>query len=288
LTVQDNRQVEENMRAADIADGLRRLGLGRDSSVIVHSSLKSFGYVDGGAEAVCQALLEVCGTVLMPGGSWDLTGISPPPGLVRPRNAFEPCKSWAEFDEQLARAKVFADDLPIDRWLGSIPEAMRLTQSHQRSTHPIFSYLAAGAEAEQLLAAQRLSWPLGPISQLAKLDGTVLQLGVDHTSNTTIHLAEQQLGRARFHRYAKADAGTWLELPNIPGDSHRFDAIEPVLRPHARELTIGKSRARTIPIRAVIAETRALIEADPRALLCTDNPTCRCAAAYEQRLHTIS
>jgi aminoglycoside 3-N-acetyltransferase len=288
LTVHDNRQMEENVRAADIADGLRRLGLGRDSAVIVHSSLKSFGHVDGGAEAVCQALLEVCGTVLMPGGSWDLTGIKPPPGLVRPMNAFEPCANWAEFDEQLAQAKVFADDLPIDRWLGAIPEAMRLTQPHQRSTHPIFSYLAAGAQADQLLAAQQLSWPLGPISQLAELDGTVLQLGVDHTSNTTIHLAEQQLGRARFYRYAKADTGTWLELPNIPGDSHRFDLIEPVLRPHTRELTIGQSRVRTIPVRAVLAETRALIEADPQALLCTTTPTCRCAAAHAQRLQVIT
>jgi aminoglycoside 3-N-acetyltransferase len=37
--------------AEEVADGLRQLGLDRSSSVIVHSSLKSFGDLDGGAEA---------------------------------------------------------------------------------------------------------------------------------------------------------------------------------------------------------------------------------------------
>ena len=81
------------MRAAevvtreDIVDGLHRLGLDRSASVIVHSSLSSFGYVDGGAEAVCEALASTCGTLLVPGGTWDLTGVPAPPGLVRPDNA---------------------------------------------------------------------------------------------------------------------------------------------------------------------------------------------------------
>lgn len=274
----------ENVVQGDIVDGLGRLGLNEGSAVIVHSSLSSFGRVDGGAEAVCEALLEVCGTVLMPAGTWDHTGIDAPPGLRRPLNAFEPCASWELFDEQLARATAYSPELPIDRELGRIPETLRLTQPHHRSMHPTFSYLAAGVEAERLIAAQRLAWPLGPINELAELDGIVLLLGVSHTANTAIHLAEQELGRGRFHRYAKADAGTWLELPNIPGDSHRFDDIEPVLRPDTRETFIGASRARAIPVRKVLAATRDLIKADPRALLCEADPTCRCAAAYEQRL----
>jgi aminoglycoside 3-N-acetyltransferase len=203
-------------------------------------------------------------------------------------NAFEPCGTWAEFDEGLARAQGFRTDLPIDRELGIIPETFRLTQSHLRSGHPLFSYVAAGAEAERLIDAQRLGLPLGPISELAEMDGTVLLLGVDHTSNTAIHLAEQQLGRSSFYRYAKAGDGAWLELPGIPGESHRFDAIEPVLRSATRETLIGDCRARAIPVRSVIAAARDLISRDPRALLCDDDPDCRCAAAYEQRLAAMS
>ena len=56
-----------------------------------------------------------------------------------------------------------------------------------------------------------------------RLGGAVLLRDVDHTFNTTIHLAEQRLGRSCFYRYAKLDDGVWMALPNIPGQSHRFD-----------------------------------------------------------------
>jgi len=265
----------------DIMDGLHSLGLDRSSSVIVHSSLSSFGYVDGGAEAVCRALTETCGTLLLPGGTWDCTGIPAPPGMPRPHNANEPAANWQEFDERLSKATSFRMDLPVDRWLGRIPDTLRLAYSPLRTSHPLFSYLAIGPDAERLLGAQRPDWPLGPIEAL---DGDVLLLGVDHTSNTTIHLAEQLLGRSRFYRYAKGADGLWTELPNIPGDSHRFDAIEPELRSATKEVRIGECRARRIPVAAVLAVTTRMILADPAALLCTDDPACRCAAALNQIL----
>jgi aminoglycoside 3-N-acetyltransferase len=266
--------------AGEIADGLRQLGLGGGSSVLVHSSLSSFGYVEGGAEAVCQALTEVCGTVMMPAGTWDLTGVPAPPGLVRPHNAFWTAESWADFDDKLSKATVFNPDAPVDRWLGRVADVFRQTASPLRTAHPLFGYQAAGPEAERLLAAQSLDWPLGPIEAL---DGDVLLLGVDHTSNTTIHLAEQYLGRSRFYRYAKTADGVWAEFPNISGESHRFDDIEPLLRPVTREVQIGKARVRRVPKDAILDATRELILADPAALLCTDDPECRCAAALEQR-----
>ncbi len=54
-----------------IAAGLRALGLHGSSVVVVHSSLRSFGHVVGGAAAVCQALVDTCGTVLVPAGTWE-------------------------------------------------------------------------------------------------------------------------------------------------------------------------------------------------------------------------
>jgi len=271
----------EAVTGADLVDGLRNLGLDRTSEVIVHSSLSSFGYVDGGAEAVCAALTEVCGTVLMPAGTWDLTGLPAPPGLVRPHNAYWNADSWPDFDQRLSQATSFRPELPVDRWLGTIPETFRQTCSPFRTGHPLFSYQAAGPAAERLLEAQRPDWPLGPIEAL---DGDVLLLGVSHTSNTTIHLAEQHLGRSRFYRYAKSADGLWVELPNIPGDSREFDAVEPALRSATKEVRIGQARVRRIPKQAVLAATRQLVENDPAALLCTDDPTCRCAAALQQRL----
>lgn len=53
----------------DIIDELLKLGLNPDDEIEVHSSLSSFGYVDGGAETVISALKEVVGengSIFMP------------------------------------------------------------------------------------------------------------------------------------------------------------------------------------------------------------------------------
>lgn len=271
----------------EIVDGLRALGLTHESAVLVHASLRSFGRVDGGADAVCDALTEVCGTVLVPSGTWDLTGVPAPPNLIRPNNAVHTAEDWQGFDEALAKAVPFSPDLPIDRGFGIVPETLRRNHPHVRSTQPLFGFLATGEHADQLITDVRDDWSLGPIAALAELDGDVLLLGVDHTVNTTIHLAEQRLGRSRFFRYAKVGEGIWAELPNIPGESHRFDEIEPELKPVTAETRIGDCRARRIRVADVLATTERLITADPKALLCDDDPACRCAAALQQRLLSI-
>jgi aminoglycoside 3-N-acetyltransferase len=267
----------------EIVDGLRALGLDGLSTVIVHSSLRSFGYVDGGALAVCRALVAACGTVLMPAGAWDRTGVPAPPNLIRPHNAVHVAESWDEFDVALEQAVPFSPDLPIDRELGRVPETMRQSFPHQRCTHPLLSFLAVGRHAAGLIAAQTLDRPLDPIEALASLDGDVLLLGVDHTVNTAIHLAEQRLRRSRFYRYAKAADGVWMELPNIPGQSHCFGEIEPELTAQSCEVIIGRCRARRVAVATVLAAAERLILADPAAMLCPD-PECRCGAALQQRL----
>ena len=272
----------------EIVEGLRALGFDRSSRVVVHSSLRSFGPVDGGALAVCRALAETCGTVLLPAGTWDLTGVpTAPPGLVRPHNAARVAATWEEFDASVARAVPFSPELPIDRELGWIPETVRRAFAHERSAHPLMSYIAVGSDAAALVRAQRLDWPLGSIEALAELGGDVLLLGVSHAANTVVHLAEQRLGRSRFYRYAKAAQGVWMELPNIPGQSHRFDDIAPALADATRELTIGRCRARRVAVAAVLAVADRLIRTDPAALLCDDR-ACRCHAALQQRRAWLS
>src|SRR5512142_2626442 len=49
------------IKREEIVDELRKLGLGRGMAVEVHSSLSSLGWVEGGAEAVISALMEVVG-----------------------------------------------------------------------------------------------------------------------------------------------------------------------------------------------------------------------------------
>ena len=62
-----------------------------------------------------------------------------------------------------------------------------------RSTHPTSSFAAMGPAAAGITAPQPAEPVHGldsPIGRVYERDGQVLLLGVDHTANTTIHLAE--------------------------------------------------------------------------------------------------
>lgn len=266
----------------DIEAGLRALGVDGDT-VVVHASLRSFGWVDGGAAAVAEALVSVCGTVVVPSGTWDLTGVPAPPGPGRPDNAARSAASWAELDAAVERAVPYDPSLPIDAWLGAVPEAVRVGHAHVRGAHPLFSFLAVGPHAGEVIDGDLLARPLLPLERVEALRGTVLLLGVGHTSNTAVHLAEQRLGRSCFFRYAKIAPEAWAELPNVSGESHRFGDLEPALRPFTREVTIGSCRARAVPIAEVLRCATEAVERDPAALLCADRDCARCRAAEHQR-----
>ncbi len=278
---------ERTLGADDVVAGLARLGLNRDSVVFLHASLRSFGRVDGGAATVISALRRVCGTVMMFGSCSELSGIPAPPGLVRPNNSYYQAESWADFDAAVEAATPASPELPIDGWLGAVAAEFARQPDVVRGDHPLHSFQAVGDRAEELLAAQRPDRMLGPVEALERLGGDVLLLGVGHCSNTTIHLAEQRLGRSLFYRYTVLAPGVWAEVPNVSGESHRFDAIEPALTPAARETMIGNCRARRIPAAAVLSAATELIMNDPAALLCPEEH-CRCGGALRQRLAVLA
>ena len=109
---------------SDITSGLKQVGLACGSKVLVHSSLSSFGYVEGGADTVIDALVETVGsggTVLVPTltGNETLSAANPP-----------------EFDPQHTRC-----------WTGLVPETFRKRPNAVRSIHPTHSVSAIGADA---------------------------------------------------------------------------------------------------------------------------------------------
>lgn len=279
MTGPERPQVSEQ----DIVAGLRRLGLSPNATVMVHSSLSSFGRVVGGPGTVVTALRQVCGTVVMLAGAGDLTRLVAPPGLIRPNNTYFNATSWAEFDQAVAQATPYRPDLPVDRWLGRIPHSLVHDFPSIRGPHPLLSFAAIGRHEREIIAAETLTDCLGPLRAVRDLGGYVLQLGVTHTTNTTMHLAEQLLGRSLFYRYARNADGLWVELPNVPGESHEFDRIEPHLAGRTRTVRIGSCTARLTRSADIIDTTMRLIRDDPKALLC-DDADCRCGGAYQQRL----
>ncbi len=253
------------VRLRDLLLGFRDLHL-RDAPVIVHSSLKSFGPVEGGPATVVEALGKAFVTVVVPTFTYK-TMIIPLNGPAD--NAIE----YGSGADKNKMAEFYTSRMPADPLMGIIPETLRKYPRAHRSIHPIQSF--AGFNAEAFLDYQTMDAPLGPLEALEARDGWVLLLGVDHTTNTSIHFAEKMAGRKQFVRWALTPKGV-VECPGFPGDSAGFQAIAPDVEKFTRKVQIGNCLVQAVPLRMLYKVVIARIKQDPLALLC-DQPDCeRC------------
>jgi aminoglycoside 3-N-acetyltransferase len=253
------------VRLRNLLVGLRDLHL-QDAPVIVHSSLKSFGPVDGGPETVVNALIKVFATVVVPTFTYKtmITPLTGPPDNAITYGSGQDLNRMAEF---------FTLRMPADPLMGIIPETLRKYPQAKRSIHPIQSF--AGINAAAILSAQIMSDPLGPLAALEEQDGWVLLMGVDHTVNTTIHYAEKLAGRTQFIRWALTPKGV-VECPGFPGDSAGFQAIAPEIEKFTRRVKVGNALIQAVPIKMLCRVVIARIKRDPLAFLC-QQPDCeRC------------
>lgn len=242
----------------DIVDGLRRLGVADGAVLLVHSSLRSFGHVRGGADAVIDALVACVGadgTVLVP------------------------TLSFRSYDP--ARPAFDARTTPSDT--GRVTEVFRRRPDAVRSVHPVSSAAAIGRAAGYLTTAHGDTpcGPTSPYARLAELDGHCLFLGAQFASNSVFHVAEEaaqpdylgyhalrdvhvvdQSGRSSvrtFRRYDCADRGVRRYLAKM----------EPIFRRQGlvRETAIGSCRAMIIRARDNVRVTSALLRETPEYLL---------------------
>ncbi len=250
----------------DLIVAFETLGL-QNKPVIAHASLRSFGFIEGGADSVVTGLNHTTGAFIMPTHTYK-TMVTPVSGPANNAINYGHGQQWNRL------AEPFYPDMPADRMMGLIPENMRHWPEFQRSMHPILSF--GGFRAEKILQTQTLENPFGPLRMLAELDGWALLLGVDHTANTSIHFAEKLAGRKQFLRWALTKDGT-VNCPGFPGCSAGFQAIEPEVRPFTRTVTVGNAIVRAVPLRGLLIKVIEMIKKDKYALLCTRSDCERCA-----------
>ena len=249
---------------ARLCDGLSLRG----AQVVVHASLRRLGHIEGGAAAVCAALLDMvgdAGTILMP--------------------AFTYTETLA--DESGGRPAVFHPELPVSGEIGAIAEAFRHVPGVLRSNHPTHSFSAWGRQARQVLSTQRDNNPLGPLKKLNVMQGQVLLLGTSLQSATAIHLAEENarlpyLGRRTALRVNAAGYAERVVLENTPGCSAAFFKLEDELDPSKlRSVPLPDGVARKIPIRYLVQLAATMLENDPYAFICGRSGCASCAAKHE-------
>lgn len=248
------------MDAADLARAFAGAAVERGDSVLVHSSLSSLGWVDGGADTVVEALVAsvgLDGTVLFPTltGSGEDSPASPPVFDVRST----PC------------------------WTGAIPEAARNRPDAVRSLHPTHSVVAIGRLDRWLTSDHRhVRTPCGfgsPYDKLAGIGGKIVLVGVTQAVNTSFHMAEEMAGAPYVLQDWPMDItmtgtrgepvvmhGTHLHRHGVKRD---YDSLEPELIRlgicHVRQ--VGEAEVRVVDAMLLrMFLVRKLLE-DPLAVL---------------------
>lgn len=168
-----DQQIEKHVVTRSMIEaGLRKLGLKEGDVVIAHSSLKSFGYVEGGADCVIDALLNVVGK----------NGIACVPTLTY--GPYSPENPPPPFDPHKNPCIV-----------GHIPEDFRKRPQAVRSLHPTHSIACIGTGAMELTEGHEYSeTPCGPQSPWGKIAdrcGYVLMMGCGTGPLTMSHGAEE-------------------------------------------------------------------------------------------------
>ncbi len=156
----------------------RALGLKPGDTVLVHSSLKSLGYVENGPHAVVKALYES----VSPGGTIVLPAYYMPAGTM-----YETCK---------LKDYIF-DPRQHGTNLGRIPEELLKFPGVERSLHPTHSVAALGPNARYLTESHHhASSTFGknsPWDRLIEIGGKVMGLGIPMAPGGLYHPLEDYM-----------------------------------------------------------------------------------------------
>lgn len=256
---------------------IRKAGLS-DRLICLHSSLSSFGRVDGGAATIVDAFLAQGCTLLVPTFSWDQSAVAPDPDAPRPG------RNGSDYDS----SHMATPSNPGDPYtpesnaldlgsMGRVPAAVLSRTDRARGSHPLCSFAAVGPLASKVVDGQTAEDVFAPLRVLTSLRGAVVLAGVDLTTMTLIHLAEQMSGRRMFVRWARTTTGT-IHV-RVGGCSSGFEKLSPILASIERVDSVGLSCWRVFDAAQAAEAICDAIATDPWVTHCADPHCIRCSDA---------
>ena len=169
------------LNKTQLTNNFRALGVETGDILLVHSSYKSFGGVDGGPQTVIDALLEVLGQ--------DGT-------LIMPTFNFDFCKG-ADWDVRETPSQ-----------MGFMTNLVRQDARATRVFHPIYSFAVIGKHAEAFgeLRDKSSYGANSAFAKLRELDGKIMVVGLSYNDSMTFfHHVEEMEGVD--YRYLKDFTG---------------------------------------------------------------------------------
>lgn len=167
-----SKRMEIMLTFEQLVKGFQKLGVEQGDTLLVHSSYKSFGEVDGGPQTVVRALEATLGT--------DKDGT-----LIMPTFNFDFNKG-VPWDVRKTRSK-----------MGALTEIVRMDPRAKRVFHPFYSFAILGKHAEMLGSLQyKSAYERNSVfGKLRDLDGKIMVIGLSYNNSMTFfHHIEQMEG----------------------------------------------------------------------------------------------
>jgi aminoglycoside 3-N-acetyltransferase len=175
----------------ELLDGFRQTGVKAGDTIVVHTSYKSLGGVEGGVEAVIDVMHELVGrrgTVLFPAFNFQ---------------------SWTETH--------YFDVLETPSKMGMITELARLRPDAKRTPHPIYSFSVWGARTDEFSKTEDVE-AYGPNSAFAlfhKLNATIISIGLDFNNSFSMHHYIEYNAGCNYRR-VKEFSGIYVGYDRVP------------------------------------------------------------------------
>jgi aminoglycoside 3-N-acetyltransferase len=247
-----------------VAD-LRSLGLSHGQDLLIHSSLRRIGRIDGGAASLLAAIQTAAGpraTLVVPTQTAENSFSSPG---FRAATAGLDAEERARF---VAAMPGFDPASTPSTGMGAFAEYVRTRPSACRSSHPQSSFAAIGPKARACTCVHDLDCHLGdrsPLGWLYTVGAALLLLGVRYSVCTAFHLAEYRLpGKPprRSYRCFLSEGGKRAErkFTDIDLDDSDFALLGADLEATAgtdassglRHGLVGAAECRLVPVRPAV------------------------------------